>query len=66
MGWGTLFGAIADIIDKIWPNRRQRLREKILAQEKKLEQALLNNDVEQIALTRKQLEELRKQVSDLE
>jgi len=65
-GWGTAVGAIAHILDKFVPTRRQRIRDELQNLEKDLADALLNNDVERAAVVRKRMSDLRKKIGDLD
>lgn len=65
-GWGTLVGALADILDKLIPGRRERLRDQITQLEQEMAKALAANDAVKVAQITKQLEDLRRKIGDVQ
>lgn len=59
-GINTAIGVIARIIDTLWPSKKEAIYDKLKSLEAKYAEALRKGDMDNAAIYKKQMEDLRK------
>jgi uncharacterized coiled-coil DUF342 family protein len=62
LGWGTVAGVAAKIVDSLWPSKKAALYDKLKQLESDYSYALINKQDTKAAEIKKQIDALRKKI----